>query len=281
MILVLSNADFSDKNIGHVDFNIPLSNETLALMDYATKYPKVLENEYAQALNAFVNTLVTAGIYSKLSVLVVPSMSSTIDECTKNQLTGANCISPTIFKNLYGLRSDNNLYRKQFNFEDKTDQCGYTITHDYDDFSMFCFYKAGSTRTDLILGTSASGWQQISNSIRWSNTSYGSVTCGGSAVNKEVNKSILDNTYLDSSPFVVNYESGTCKVRYANRQYEGTYSVPPLRTAQMIKFNPLLYSSANSESNGELMIYGCGSKLTDVEMKILYDAIETFSTHFL
>lgn len=279
MIFVLNNADFSEKNIGHIDFNVPLSEETVAIMNYATKYPKVQENEYAQALNRFINTIKVAGIYSKLSVLVVPSMSNTIDECTKNQLTGVNCLNSTIFKNLFELRN-NNLHRKAYQWGDKTDQCGYTIAHSYDDFSMFCFYKAGETKTDAILGTAISGWQSQSNCVRWGSSTLGSVTCGNSAVNKG-SLSIFDNTSLDSSAIVLSYGSGTCDIRYNERLYEGTYPVPPARTGQLIKFNPLLLTTSSTASNGELVIFGCGTKLTAPELKTLYDEVKQFSAHFL
>lgn len=283
MIIVLPKADFSANNIGHVEFTKKLTIETLEIMSRATKYPAVYENVYAQALNGLISGMVDAGIYDKITTLVVPVMSSTIDECSYNQKNGDANSNPTYFNKLFALRNDGTLYRTSEEFTSTNNHCAYTINHTYNDLCMFGYYKNNGNGLGDIISAGINSWYgQECNMIKYVNGPVGQVYAGStSVVSVGSSTPLLSGSDAITTSFVINYDGNN--VIYKDKRFtkNGEINGTPTKTSALIRFYPLIVSASTTESEGSMLVYGCGYKLTSEEVNILYGLIDEFGKTFL
>lgn len=283
MIIVLNEADFSANNIGQIPNVSELSEQTLAILSNATKYPKSKWNDYSQALNTLVNGLVNAGIYDKVSLLTIPVMSKNLTECACNQKTGVSVANTTAFANIYSLESDGSLRRTTTSHKDGENSCYYNISYDYDNVCVFGYYKLldNTSYPNPIFDLTAGGSYGSSSYVRWPADKAGQVVCGSAFVTTEQYNPFLVGVPVETTPFIVNYESG--QVTFKNKRVvrTGTYTNPPTKTDKLVGFYPLTQGYESSARNGSMLIYGCGTKLTSEEMTTLYDLINNFGNKFL
>lgn len=85
MILILKGADFSANNIGQIEISRKFQEETIAIL---SKYTKILTQEQNYAIDTFVVSLKSLGIYSKLYSIVLPILANDKTEALKNALSG-------------------------------------------------------------------------------------------------------------------------------------------------------------------------------------------------
>lgn len=283
MIIVLPKADFSANNIGHVEFTKKLTAETLEIMLRATKYPAVYENVYAQALNGLISGMVDAGIYDKITTLVVPVMSSTIDECSYNQKNGDANSDLNYFKQLFALHSDGTLYRTSNEFTNTNKHCAYKINHTYDNLCMFGYYKSNGNGLGDIISAGINSWYgQECNMIRYVDGPVGQVYAGAtSVVPVGDSRPILSGNGAITTSFVINYDGND--VIYKDKRFtkNGVINGEPTKTSALVRFYPLIVSASTTESEGSMLVYGCGYKLTSEEVNILYGLINEFGKTFL
>lgn len=77
MIIKLNN-DFSDNNIGTIEFPIELNAETIALLAKCTRYTE--SSPQTLAVDSFITTLKDEGIFNKIALLNLPFMGKTVTE---------------------------------------------------------------------------------------------------------------------------------------------------------------------------------------------------------
>lgn len=282
MIIVLRGADFSAENIGKVEFNLELVEDTKALLNIATKYPAAKENVYAQGLNKFVITLKDAGIYDKITTLVLPVMSASIEECSYNLINGAANPNTSYFTKLFALNEDNELYRTSESYTNEATHCAHTINHTYDNLCLFGYYnRKDGNGIDTIITARVNSWYGESNYLAYiADGPVGQIAAGGAPVLTATGSALLSGMSAQTSAFVINYD-GT-NVRFKNEKYDrsGSYS-NPTKTGVLIGLYPLLRGKISAESQGSMLMYGCGSKLTADEVIVLYDAIRDFCGLFV
>lgn len=284
MIIVLPKADFSANNIGYVEFTKELTTETLKIMSRATKYPADKENFYAQALNELISGMVDEGIYDKITTLVIPVMSSTIDECTYNQKSGDANNNPTYFKQLFALHQDGTLYRTSETFSDESTQCAHTINHTYNDLCMFGFYKSNGNGLGEIISAGINAWfGQICNNLKYVEPGpIGQINAGNAnVVPLGGSGALLINVKATTTSFVINYDGND--VIYKDKRFikNGVIGDTPTKTDALVRFYPLIAGPSSTESEGSMLIYGCGNKLSSEEVDILYNLIDKFGDAFL
>lgn len=101
MIIRLRGADFSDNNIGKVQFKRELTPETLNIL---SKYSRTITEEQQFAFQDFIQGLKDSGIWSKISVMYMPILSNTLDECMINLKNLSQCVIPTN-KSIYNVEN--------------------------------------------------------------------------------------------------------------------------------------------------------------------------------
>lgn len=280
MIIVLKKADFSQSNIGKVDFITELTEETKVLMTRATKYPIVKENRYAQALNKLVSAMVEKGIFGKVTTLVIPAMSNSIAECSLNQLTGQANSNPSYFTTLYGLREDGSLFKTETVFSDEGTHCGHSISHTYNNMCVFGFYKSGGTGIDNIISAKINGWYGSSNYLKFiASGPAGQIGAAGS-IALSSNKNPLANRSMPTSAFVVNYTANGITYQDKGIAVEASYQTLS-KTAELIRLYPLIEGASSKASDGGLFIYGCGEGLSNEESSQMFTILNEFGNTFL
>jgi hypothetical protein len=83
MIIVLKSADFSENNIGTIQLNVPDHAETNVI---AARYAGITSAS-KDNLNVFIDSLINAGIYSKLKYLMLPILANNVSDALQNVLT--------------------------------------------------------------------------------------------------------------------------------------------------------------------------------------------------
>lgn len=105
MIIIL-DADFSQKNIGKITIPEEISDLTKSVMSH---YTKELTESRVYALNSLLNTLNRAGIYDKITNMWMPCISATTKEALyniKTNVAGVETQIATFSLNDYGLFDD-------------------------------------------------------------------------------------------------------------------------------------------------------------------------------
>lgn len=275
MLLVLKNADFSANNIGNVPISVALSEEAKDVLKHYTKYPVEQTNEYAQAVNSLINGLVSKGLYDKISVLAIPVIASTIDECAINCKTGATVKNNDKFILKFALNESGEFVRTAETFADEATQYGYDITHSSDDFSMFGIYIKKTGETEDMCGARTTGWYAFKNIFKYiEDGPSGQVLSGGNAVMPQGGSDALLAGYgTITSPFVISYDSGVGY--YKDSRFSRTGNYTPNDTS-LIMYYPLLTGHSAIGSNGSMMLYGCGYKLTESEVSELFRLLSDF-----
>ena len=85
MIVVLKGADFSANNIGKIEVSRELDVKTKQLL---SRYSKVLDTSKQYAVDDFVTGLYDNGLADKITCLLLPCLSSSIDEAMINAMNG-------------------------------------------------------------------------------------------------------------------------------------------------------------------------------------------------
>lgn len=118
MIIALNGADFSANNIGNIPITRALEPEVVAMMSHITRFPAVVSNEYAQALNSLYIELVNNNLLEKIKLLSIPFYSSTIAEAGYNLRT--NIVAYGQFTNAYELNANNEAVVKHIYLKNST-----------------------------------------------------------------------------------------------------------------------------------------------------------------
>ena len=281
MILILKNVDFSSNNIGKISITNLLTDETLRILQSYTKYPAEQANEYVQALNSLIKGLTDEGLYNKISVLAVPSMASSLEECRKNVINDSTIANSTLFDSLYSL--DGKGMRKTATiYEDKANTCGYSISHNSDNFTMFGIYytDTGEVASEQICGGRIAGWYGFKNTYKYISAGpSGQITSGGNNVAPQGGEgSFLTPSYMVSMPFVLSYVSGAVYYKDKRLSRTGSYAIG---NQSLVQFSPLLTGSSGTASLGAMMLYGCGYGLTESEVAKMYSLLADFYTAVL
>lgn len=85
MIIVLKGADFSANNIGKIEVSRELDVKTNQLL---SRYSKVLDTSKQYAVDDFVTGLYNNGLADKITCLLLPCLSSSLDEAMINAMNG-------------------------------------------------------------------------------------------------------------------------------------------------------------------------------------------------
>lgn len=85
MIVVLKGADFSANNIGKIEVSRELDAKTKQLL---SRYSKVLDTSKQYAVDDFVTGLYNNGLADKITCLLLPCLSSSLDEAMINAMNG-------------------------------------------------------------------------------------------------------------------------------------------------------------------------------------------------
>jgi hypothetical protein len=85
MIVVLKGADFSANNIGKIEVPRELDVKTKQLL---SRYSKVLDTSKQYAVDDFVTGLYDNGLADKITCLLLPCLSSSLDEAMINAMNG-------------------------------------------------------------------------------------------------------------------------------------------------------------------------------------------------
>lgn len=86
MINILKEADFSANNIGKVTIPVVLDDDTLAVLQYVTKYST--SSPQALALDQFVVGMKENGLWDKVKFLALPAFANSLAECFINVKDG-------------------------------------------------------------------------------------------------------------------------------------------------------------------------------------------------
>lgn len=81
MILRLNGADFSQKNIGHIDFKRELSSETTLIL---SNFSKSLTDAQKFAVQDFIKKLKDENVWSHIENLYIPILAGKLNECGYN-----------------------------------------------------------------------------------------------------------------------------------------------------------------------------------------------------
>lgn len=87
MIIVLKGADFSANNIGKIEVPRELDVRTKELL---SRYSATLDTNKQYAVDDFVTGLYNNGLADKITCLLLPCLSSSLEEAMVNALTGEN-----------------------------------------------------------------------------------------------------------------------------------------------------------------------------------------------
>lgn len=85
MIIVLKSADFSGNYVEQIQLDVPVHEETETI---AARYTGITDSTKAN-LNVFIDTLLNAGIYSKLKYLMLPLVANNVADALQNALSGS------------------------------------------------------------------------------------------------------------------------------------------------------------------------------------------------
>lgn len=276
MLLVLKNADFSGNNLGNISINLPINEDVKRILSMYTKYPARQENEFTQALNSLVISMKNLGIYDKVTVLSIPIMASNISECKANAKSG-ELINNTAFDTQYALDDNGMMYKTSAQFLDTTDVFGYSISHSSDDFMMFGVYNKydGVGNETQMCGGRVNSWYGFKNTFKFIETGpSGQITAGGVDVQPIGGSGALLASFRPvTTPFVLSYDNGS--VYYRDKRVSRSGSYEPSNQS-LIQYYPLLAGGSSKESKGSYLLYGCGYKLSESEVNLLYNMLEKF-----
>lgn len=271
MIIVLSGADFSDNNIGHVEFNNPLDPQVKSIMEHYTRFPANEKNAYAQALNTLYSDLKNAGLWDKLAVLSLPFMASGIDECGYNAIGKAGYDGIT---GIFSLNESNEIYRSgEMTTADTTG--GFPISLPSNKMSFFGIVNDNGSEAGQIISASIAGYYYSKNNLNFLNTPMGQVYENGVAVTQSgMVEAFLQGFAITKTPFVLSYNNGT--VYYLDNRVEREGSAQDAEEATMTRFYPLVTTTGAANSEASMKLFGCGQNLTLEEVEDLYSILDKF-----
>lgn len=273
MIIVLNNADFSQKNLGNIPLNKELSPLAKTAMENLTRFPAEKTNLYAQALNTMLQELNDVGIINKLKVLSIPYMANSIEECSYN-IVGASGNQITA---IYELTSSNEIKQKVLGA--MVVSGGYAINQMADDICMFGLFNLGDKYN--ICGCSE---KQVTNYFNYSNRCYTNGTQTQLILGKasmQIAGSLPLARTIPSGAVVMSYKNGVVSYKDAESFITGQPITPPTSIETGVFYPISAYSNETSDSLLSTSgLYGCGSGLTAQETKALYDILVKFKSAF-
>lgn len=271
MIIILKNADFSADNIGRVNIGSELEEEVINYMELLTKYPVSKNNTFAQSLNVLYKTLVANGIWSKIKILNVPIMSSTVEESFVN-MVGASEF--TDFADNYSIDTLGKLVR----INTPTEPVNLINVNDVssNNICLFGVFNNGTqTGTQGLIGTgiNTTFTSQI-NSIRTKNGIYIQVYANGTMIKGDnMNYTIADSGIMNEGAVVCSFKDSS--VFYKDSLNDRTLLGENVSNS-ITKIAPLQATRTEEGATVSTAIYGCANALTKEEVSILYDALTSF-----
>ena len=277
MLIVLKGADFSGDYIEKIDIG-GLESAVIAMMSNLTKYPPSSQNAYAQALNTLYKGLVADSLWSKLKLLCIPLMASTVAEVLYDCATNAT-ESENALRSYFGLNSKNELYNSSVIPVSTT--LGYQRSVNPNDLTLFgCSSKSSGNQAITLISVSKHQYtfSAVSgvNFIVSGNSALGQVTLAGTPVTW--NGGAMVQRVFPGGAFVLSSKSGTVIYKDSTGSVSSTTSANESETHIL----PLVMESGASGSAvpGSCGLFGAASGLTSAEVTKLYDHINQFYSAF-
>ena len=273
MLIKLKGADFSGDYVEKIDIG-GLESAVVTMLSHLTKYPASTQNAYAQALNTLYKGLVSDGIYSKITLLVIPLMANDMSECLYDCKTNAT-ESSNALRTYFGLNQKNELYNSSLTPAGTL--LGYQRSFNVNNVTFFGGYTktTGSQEIRLIGGSKHVSTFSSITGVHFDSTPIGRVTLGGEAVLWQGGAMI--QRAFPGGVFVLSVKSGTVIYKDATGEIQSTSSASDSET----RILPLLSESGQASlAPGSCGIFGAASGLTQSEVTQLYNRINQFYSTF-
>lgn len=276
MIIILKEADFSENNIGQIEIPVEFSELTKSVI---AKYSNINSGVKVK-LNTMLNTLNTAGIYSKLKVLYIPILASNLNECFIELINNYQVDDATKLS-AYTYNSDG--VSRTGGFSSRTAGANSPAYIQVDSFnasslSMFA-YRASVPANQAEQFSQDSTF--ISGVIGFGNTALNEISPSHFPVGKfGSTAAVMASTSSATAAvagLVVTTDDGTTGKVFVNGNVEATGSHSDNANVNNKMMIPLDSGSKNgTDIIPHWGIFGVASYLTDSEVGILTNAINTF-----
>lgn len=283
MLIINHSADYSANNIGRVDLPVELNQIAKAIVD---QYASVsLSNAQKIALNTLTQSLNTAGIWSKINLLLMPCLASTVAECYIDVINEDSTIVNLYQTNydITGFARDSKGIYQSSSFADNAvpAKAAKAFSGTVSMFSCLnCIQSATSKFTLGGIGASDS-------QLKWYCQQSG--TLSGRRGNVGIKHSWVNgNDYSEVATLTIGSELTTDNVYdYINGtkqtiEINGNSSTISASEISAKNISPFVGSVNNSGfmNKGKVSIWGTASGLTDAESKTLCDALTAFQSAF-
>ena len=281
MIIQNKYADYSANNIGVLDLPVELSPLAVSIVEQYTSVS--LTNTKKAAINNFLQTLQTEGIYSKINMLLIPLFASSVNEAyldvinqdatmVKMSSSVDNYETSNITLGTYGIRqtsqpTDNNMAPGKNHKTFTTSMSKFSIVH-IKESGSFCLGNVGPSNlvTEWFCNSGSA-------SLRAGNSTNGIDITHTWTVGNDYSEVITYTIGSDlSSSNFFDFINGVKQ----DITVHGTKSVSAdINAHKICPFFPTA-SSSNKWNKNEVAVWGTASGLTESESQKLSNALKAF-----